>query len=184
MKYLTNTKNSYGLIAILLHWIIAILMIGLIILGLYMTRIPISLNKLKYFGWHKEFGMLVLMLVIIRVAWRIINTTPGLNELPRWEITAARTVHILFYLLMFALPMSGWLITSAAGLPVSFFGWFTFPNLITANETQRIVYTEIHEWLSYALIGIVCLHVAAASKHLIINRDEIMQRMLWPHSKN
>lgn len=179
MIQITNTKNRFGIMAILLHWIMAILLIGLLALGLYMTRIPISLEKLKLYGWHKEFGMLAFMLVIVRLTWKFRNTTPSLNLL-RWETIAARTVHGAFYLFMFALPISGWIITSAAGLPVSFFGWFLLPNLVSANEAPRILFSEVHQWLAYALIVVFCMHVSAALKHYFINKDNIMQRMLWP----
>lgn len=180
MILIKNTETRFGIIAILLHWIMAILIVGLLALGLYMTNIPISVQKLKLYGWHKEFGILALMLLIVRLTWRLRNTTPSLNGLRRWETIAARVVHGAFYILMLVLPISGWLITSAAGLPVSFFGWFLLPNLIDANTTQRLLFTEIHEWLSYALIAVFCMHVSAALKHYFINKDTIMQRMLWP----
>lgn len=180
MIQITNTKNRFGIMAILLHWIMAILLVGLLALGLYMTRIPISLQKLKLYGWHKEFGVLALMFVIVRLTWRLRNTTPALGNLLRWEVIAARSVHGAFYVFMFALPLSGWLITSAAGLPVSFFGWFLLPNLVSTSETQRILFGEVHEWLGYALIVVFCIHVSAAFKHYFINKDSIMQRMLWP----
>lgn len=175
-----NSKDHFGMVAIILHWVMAILIIGLLAFGLYMTRIPISAQKLKLFGWHKEFGMLVLMLIIVRLTWRLQNTTPSLANLPWWEEIAARIVHLAFYFLMFALPITGWLVTSAADLPVSFFGWFVFPNLISPDEGQRLLFTEVHKWLAYLLIVIFCMHVGAALKHYFINKDAIMQRMLWP----
>lgn len=114
-----NTETHFGTVAILLHWIIALLIIGLLILGLYMVELPISLEKLKLYGWHKEYGLLALALVIIRLGWRLINITPALS-LPLWEKIAARTVHWAFYGFMLAMPLTGWLITSSAGLPASF----------------------------------------------------------------
>src|SRR4029077_17932544 len=129
---LKNSISHYGKIAIILHWIMAILLICLVILGLYMVSLPIGLEKLKMYGWHKEYGILALMLVIVRFTWRLINKTPYLN-IPLLEKIAARAVHWLFYVFMFALPISGWLITSAAGLPASFFGLFVLPNLISSD---------------------------------------------------
>jgi cytochrome b561 len=175
-----NTTNRFGLIAILLHWIMAVLLIGLVALGLYMADMPISVQKLKYYGWHKEFGILALMLAIVRLSWRLSNTTPSLSNLHTWERLLARAAHYTFYFFMFALPFSGWLITSAANLPVSFFGWFTLPNLISASEPQRLFFTEVHEWLAYGLIATFCLHVAGAMKHFLIDRDDILQRILKP----
>lgn len=174
---ITNTADKYGFVAIFLHWIIALLMIGLIIVGLYMVRLPISLEKLKLYGWHKEYGFIVLGLAVIRLLWRLGNTTPSL-AIPLWEEVTARGVHWLFYAFMFALPISGWLITSAAGLPVSFFNLITIPNLIAPNETLRLLFQEIHEWLGYALLAVIFLHTAAALKHHFINKDDILRRML------
>lgn len=117
-----NTENRYGMISILLHWIIAIIILVLIGLGLYMTNLPIGLLKLKLYGYHKELGILILMLVMLRIMWRIVNISPSLGEIPTWEKYAARAVQLLFYIFMVALPISGWLLTSAAGLAPSFFG--------------------------------------------------------------
>jgi cytochrome b561 len=173
---ITNTQDRYGIVTIILHWTIATLMIGLLILGLYMVDLPVSLEKLKLYGWHKEFGFLVLALAIFRVLWRIGNITPTLS-IPWWEALAARSVHWLFYGFMFALPITGWLITSSAGVPASFFGLFTLPQLIAPNEELRHLFQELHEWLAYALIAVIALHTAAALKHQFIDKDTILRRM-------
>ncbi|WED43582.1 cytochrome b [Legionella cardiaca] len=174
---LKNSENHYGLISISFHWLIALLMIGLVILGLYMVTLPISLQKLKLYGWHKEYGFLVLGLAMLRLLWRLINVPPNLS-LPAWEKFAARAVHWTFYGLMFALPITGWLITSAAGLPASFFGLITLPNLVAPSEELRIVFQELHAWLAYGLIGLIGLHTAAALQHHFINKDDILRRMI------
>lgn len=171
-----NNKDHYGLIAILLHWLVALLIIGLLILGLYMVRLPISLEKLKLYGWHKEYGLLVLGLALIRIIWRLINIVPNL-PLPPIEKLAARTVHWAFYGFMFAMPITGWVITSAAGLPASFFGLFTLPNLVAPNEELRVLFQDIHRWLGYGLIATICLHVAGALKHHFIDKDDILRRI-------
>ncbi len=172
-----NTLEKYGIVSVLLHWLMAMLIIGLLIVGLLMVRIPVSAFKLKLFGWHKEFGILVLMLVMLRIVWRIWNINPSLTGLQLWERFAARTVHWAFYGFMIALPVSGWLVTSAAGLPASFFGLFTLPDLIAADDNQRKMLAEVHEWLAYGLIATFCLHAAAALKHHFINKDDILRRM-------
>ncbi len=174
-----NNENRFGIIAIVLHWIIALLMIGLTIVGLYMVALPISLEKLKLYGWHKEYGFLVLALVIIRILWRIINIRPKLS-IKAWEAYAAHIVHWSFYALMFALPITGWLLTSAAGLPASFFGLVTFPSLIAPDNQLLSLFQEIHKWLSYALIALIFLHTAGALKHHFIDKDNILKRMIWP----
>jgi cytochrome b561 len=172
-----NSQNDYGIVAILLHWVMAILLIGLLILGLYMAGVPISLEKLKLYGWHKEYGILALLLVIIRIIWRLSNMTPRLS-LPLWEKIAARAVHWTFYAFMFAMPITGWLITSAAGLPVSFFGLFVLPNLIAPDNQLLKLFEQIHHWLGYGLIALMVLHVSAALKHHYINKDDTLRRML------
>jgi cytochrome b561 len=172
-----NSNNRYGIVAIALHWLMAILIIGLLILGLYMVSLPISHQKLKLYGWHKEYGFLALLLVTLRFIWRAINITPQLN-LPWLEKIAARSVHALFYILLFAMPLTGLLITSAAGLPASFFGLFLIPTLIQPNEEWRILFQTWHQWIGYLLIAMIILHASAALKHHFINKDTILKRML------
>lgn len=174
---LFNTETRYGLVSIILHWLIAIIIIALIALGLYMVDLPISLQKLILYGWHKEFGILVLLLACARMMWRVANITPLLN-LPLWEEIAARAVHWAFYVFMFAMPITGWIISSAAGLPVSFFGLFVLPDLVGPNNDVMKLFQEIHEWLGYALIATIVLHVCAALKHHFINKDDILRRIL------
>lgn len=172
-----NSATRFGIIAIFLHWIIAVLIICLLALGLYMVNLPISLEKLKFYGWHKEYGFLVLFLVIFRLIWRLSNTTPEL-ALPWLEQIAARSMHWIFYGFMLAMPITGWLITSAAGLPASFFGLFSLPNLVAPDQHKLALFEWMHQWLGYALIAAICLHVAAALKHHFINKDDILRRML------
>ena len=175
-----NTENHYGMVSIFLHWIMAILIIGLLIVGLYMVPLPIHPQKLRFYRWHKEFGMVALMLVVLRIAWRLSNITPSLASLPLWEKFAARSVHYAFYVFMFALPITGWMMSSAAGFPVSFFGLFLLPDLVSPDENLRVTLIEIHQWLGYLLIATLFLHIGASLKHQIINKDDILQRMLWP----
>jgi cytochrome b561 len=155
----------------------AILIIGMLALGLYMVRLPTSLDKLRLYGWHKEFGLLVLWLAILRISWRWMNVSPRL-DIPKLERTAAIAVQWAFYGFMFAMPITGWLMTSAAGLEPSFFGLFSLPNLIAPNDALRHLFGEIHEWTAYGLIGTLILHICAALKHHLINKDEIFRRMI------
>lgn len=175
-----NTRHRFGIMAISLHWIMAFLLIGLVCMGLYMSDLPVSAQKLKLYRWHKEFGLLALMLVIVRLTWRLTNITPSLGHLPKWEALGARAAHYAFYFFMFAQPISGWLLTSAAGLAPSFFGLVVFPNLIAADKAHRLFFAGVHEWLGYALIATFCVHVGAALKHYFIDKDDILQRMIKP----
>ncbi len=175
-----NTQNRYGLVTISLHWITAILMIGLLILGLYMVGLPVSPEKLKFYRWHKEFGAIVLALAFLRIVWRFSSMVPTLDFLPVLERLGALAVHYAFYIFMFAMPITGWMMSSAAGFPVSFFGLFLLPDLVSPNESLRITLTETHKWLGYLLIVTIVLHVSASLKHHYINKDNVLRRMLWP----
>lgn len=176
---LKNTQNRFGVVAMLFHWVMAIIIIVMIGLGLYMVNLPVSLQKFKYYSWHKEWGVLVLMLATLRLAWRFCNAKPALpSHMPAWEQFAAHSVHYVFYGLMFALPLTGWLLSSAAGLSVSFFGWFVLPDLVAPSETTRQLMTAIHKWLAYGLIAAILGHLGAALKHHFIDKDDILRRML------
>ncbi|MBS0358516.1 MAG: cytochrome b [Proteobacteria bacterium] len=174
-----NTENHYGLVAISLHWVIAILIIGLVILGLYMTGLPKNPEKLKLYGWHKEFGILILVLAMLRIVWRIGSIVPLLpNSIPDWQKLVAHMVHWAFYGFMFAQPITGWLMSSAAGIPVSFFGLFVLPDLISPNDVYKAIFRETHEWLAYAVIVLFFAHVGAALKHHFISKNDVLRKML------
>src|SRR3990167_6920558 len=117
---LKNTQKRYGSLSIFLHWSVAIIVIFLLVIGLYMVRLPVNIEKLKLYRWHKEWGVLVFLLMVFRLCWRLINITPVLT-LPLWQKIAARTVHFAFYIFLFVIPVTGWCLSSAAGLPISFF---------------------------------------------------------------
>jgi len=178
--FFRNTKTQFGWISIGFHWIMALLIVVMLTVGIYMTRIPFSLSKLKLYGIHKEIGMLILFLVVLRLSWRLANITPTLENLPSWEEWSAKAMHYLLYCFMFLMPITGWLVTSSAGLPVSFFGLFTIPIIISPNPDVQTVVTDIHQWLAYSLIAMIGLHSAAALKHHFIDKDSILRRMLWP----
>ncbi|EKD54469.1 MAG: Cytochrome b561 transmembrane protein [uncultured bacterium] len=173
---LKNTQKRYGSLAIFLHWSVAIIVIFLLVIGLYMVRLPVNIEKLKLYRWHKEWGVLVFLLMVFRLCWRLINITPVLT-LPLWQKIAARTVHFAFYIFLFVIPVTGWCLSSAAGLPISFFGLFTLPDLIAPNEHLRLLFTELHQWLSYGLIAAIGLHTGAALQHHFIYKDKILERM-------
>jgi len=179
MLPIKNTLGRYGLVTMILHWLMALIIIGLLIVGLYMVDLPFGMKRLRFYGWHKEFGILILMLVCIRLAWRMGNMTPPMPvEMPRWQHVAAVAVHYAFYFLMVALPITGWMISSASGLSVSFFGLFVLPDLITPNEHWRILLSQIHKWLAYGLIAAICGHMGAALLHHFYYKDDILRRML------
>lgn len=174
--HIKNTHHQFGAITIALHWIMALLIIGMLTVGLYMADLPLGPQKIKLYGWHKEVGFIVLALALFRLFWRLKNISPSL-PIPPIEKLLAKGMHWLLYVLMIAMPITGWLLTSAAGFPVSFFGLFTIPNLIADNEIHRELFETVHLWLGYALITAILLHTLAALKHYLIDKDSILQRM-------
>ena len=182
MKPIENTRDRYGALAVLFHWVIAILVIALAALGLYMVRLPdagFDKEKIRLILLHKEVGVIVLFLVALRFAWRMSNVIPRLVEnLPDWQKLAARFVHLSFYGLLVALPVSGWLMSSASGIPVSVLGWFVLPDLIPHDEQRFREFIEIHKWLGYLLIVLIFIHMGAALRHHFMLRDDTLRRML------
>lgn len=172
--------QRYSRPAILFHWLIALLIIGAFTLGLVMTDIPgLTPTKVKYFSWHKWAGVTVLLLATLRLLWRLASDAPAYpDSMKHWEKQAAHHLHLLLYVLMFAVPLSGYFYTLAAGVPVVYFGVFPLPVLIDANPDLKPLLKEVHYWLTMGLAGAVGLHIAAALKHVFIDRDGVMKRML------
>lgn len=172
--------QRYTTPAIVLHWLIAVLIVGTFTLGLVMTDIPgLTPTKLKYYSWHKWAGVTVLLLATLRLLWRLARRPPAYPDtMPRWQQGAAHGLHHLLYVLMFAVPLSGYFYSLAAGVPVVYFGLFELPVLIEADAQLKPVLKAVHYWLNMLLAGVVGVHVAAALKHAVIDRDGIMRRML------
>lgn len=174
-----NTQDTYGSVAKWLHWIIALLIIGMLALGIYMADLPINPLKHKLYGWHKQVGILILMLVGVRVVWRLVSVDPTLPpHMAAWEKFAAKAMHYLLYIFMFAMPLTGWAMSSAAGFPASFFGLFVMPDLVAPNEALAKLLGETHEILGYSLIVLIVGHAGAALKHHFIDKDDVLRRML------
>jgi cytochrome b561 len=176
-----NTKDSYGVIAVALHWLMAVLLVVLLAMGLYMVRLPdIGFDKLKInlIVYHKELGILALLLMLFRWMWRLVNHLPRLVDGPVWQMIAARFVHLCFYALMVALPVTGWLMSSAAGFPVPFFGLFYLPDFIRENDALFQFFIAVHKWLAYALIAYIAVHMGAALWHHFVRRDATLKKMM------
>ena len=172
--------QRYTLPAIVFHWLIALLIIGAFTMGLVMTDIPgLTPTKLKYYSWHKWAGVTVLALATLRLLWRLANKAPAYPaSMPQWQQSSAHQLHALLYVLMFAVPLSGYFYTLSAGVPVVYFGIFPLPVLIAPNPELKPVLKLVHFWLNMGLAGAVGLHIAAALKHAFIDRDGVMKRML------
>lgn len=169
----------YDRLAVLLHWLVAALIVAAFALGVVMVDIPgITPTKLKYFSWHKWLGVTVLALVAVRLLWRLWRGAPPAVAMPAWQQRAASAMHALLYLLMFAVPLSGYFYSLAAGVPVVYLGLLPLPEPIGADPVLKPVLKQLHLALVYTMLAFVIIHVLAALKHQLIDRDGLMRRML------
>ena len=182
MTQLQNSGRRYGMVAIALHWLMALLLSALVVLGLYMTSLPeVGFNtwKIRLILYHKQLGILALTLAALRLSWRVGNVLPALVEtLPDWQKVAARFVHLCFYALMLALPVTGWLMSSATGIPVSVLGLFMLPDLVPYDDSLFRTLIDVHRYLGYALIVCMAVHIGAALRHHLLLRDSTLKKML------
>lgn len=174
-----NTTERYGSVSLWLHWVMALLIIAMLTAGLVMTEMENSPLRGQIYWLHKSTGVLILFLMLLRIAWRLINAVPSLSSLPAWERISARTVHWLFYILLVLMPLFGWLMSSAADRRVSFYGLFTLPALVAPNEAMAGFYSQGHTIIGYSIIVLICIHTLAAIKHHWIDKNNIMRRMWW-----
>ena len=173
---------AYDPVAVSLHWILAALIAAGFFSGLYMVGLHFSPLRFRLFNWHKWAGMTVLALSIARLLWRAAgHPAPALPAgVPGWQLAAYRATHVGFYALFFVVPLLGWLYTSAVGVPVVWFGWLALPDLVAVDKPLADgVLKPMHAFASYLLAALVVLHVAAALKHQIVDRDRLLVRM-WP----
>ena len=171
--------RRYTSTAIALHWIMAFLLLGLFAVGTNMHDLPLSPWKLKVYSWHKWAGVTAFLLVLARLAWRIGHRPPPLPAaMPRWQQTAAHGLHHLLYLLMLAIPLSGWLMSSAKGFQTVWFGVLPLPDLLGKDEALGDMLKGVHMGLNGTLFLLVLAHIGAALKHHLIDKDDILARML------
>lgn len=173
------SAGRYTRTAVALHWAVALLICAAFPLGLYMHELPLSPQRLRLYSYHKWIGITVLLLAVLRLAWRAGHRPPALLPgMPRWQEIAAHGVHHALYLLMLAVPLSGWLMSSALGFPVVWFGVLPLPDLVAKDKELGEVLKLVHEGLNYALLLAVAAHVAGALKHHFVDRDATLARML------
>lgn len=163
----------------LFHWSTAVLIIVMFALGWLAVAWPMSPTKIELFNWHKSLGLLILAWVVLRLSWRLTRPVPALpDELSRTERWAARLSHGALYLLMLAMPLSGWVINSAADFPLRWFGLFLVPQLVAPDEGLQDAAEAVHFALFWSLLAIVVLHTAAALHHHYIRKNDVLRRML------
>jgi cytochrome b561 len=161
-----------------LHWAIVVLLAIQVPLGMIAKELPAGLDRLVLMSRHKSLGITILALALIRLAWRWFDRPPPPPPMPRWQAIAARVNHWALYALLFALPITGWLTSSAANRPVSWFGLVQLPDFVAPDAGLKEAFEEAHEVLVVLLLTLVVLHVAAALKHQFFDRDGLLFRML------
>ncbi|QDQ86158.1 cytochrome b [Alcaligenaceae bacterium SJ-26] len=167
-----------------LHWLMALLLTGLVGLGFYMQTMPLSPTKLQVYSWHKWLGITIFLLAVIRLAWRAGHKPPALpDHMGPFERLAAHGGHVALYLLMLGIPLSGWLMSSAMGFQTVWFGVLPLPDLLARDRELGKSLVQVHATLNIALIVMVVLHILAALKHQFIDKDQILSRMMFTSSK-
>jgi cytochrome b561 len=173
-----DPQRRYSAVAIGLHWAIAALLAANIFLGFFHDAWGRSASSWLMF-FHKSIGIAVLALTVVRLAWRLFRRPPPLDgSLERWEANLARLVHAAFYVLLLALPLSGWMFSSSWGRPNPFFGLVEMPPLpVAASDGARTLFGELHEILGFVTIALILLHVGGALKHHLQGHRHLIARM-------
>jgi cytochrome b561 len=175
----SNSDSSWGAPAKLFHWLVAVLIFVQFGLGWLATGWRLSPAKLNLFVWHKSIGMVILALVLVRLLWRLANPTPALPaDTPPWERAAARLTHALLYVIMIALPLTGWIHNSAAGVPFSIFWRIPLPALGSPDKHTAELAALAHLSLVVVFAVLLVLHIGAALRHHFVKRDNVLTRML------
>jgi cytochrome b561 len=180
---MTTSPTRYGTVAMTLHWLIALAIIGMLTVGKYMHGLPDEdPNKFALYQLHKSFGISILALTVVRILWRLTHPVPPLPaSMPAWQRFGAHLSHYGLYALMLGIPLSGWLMVSSSplGIPTMLFGAVELPHLPVANtEDTHEFFEETHELLGNLMIGLLIVHVLAALKHHFVDRDTVLRRML------
>ena len=176
---LRNTAHRWGVVAQLLHWLIALLVVVQVTLAVMADDLPASVRKLTLLARHKSIGTTILVLAAFRLGWRWTNPTPALTaSLKPYEVTLARASHALLYVLLFAVPLTGWTMSSARGFPVSWFGFFQLPDLVPKSKPLYDALVTTHQSLAWTMVAVAALHAGAALRHHFVHKNDILRRML------
>lgn len=176
---LRGTEHGWGALVRAFHWLIALLIGVQAVLGLSMVQMGLTPAKLRVFALHKSIGMTILALVLLRIAWRLGETRPAnLATIPRWQMRLAHLVHLALYVLILALPFSGWWFNSASGAPLVWFHWLQLPGLGGYDPVWKPRALLLHQSLFALLVALLVLHVGAALWHHFRRRDDVLRGML------
>ncbi|WP_051924408.1 cytochrome b [Arenimonas donghaensis] len=174
-----NTTQRWGWVSIGIHWLSLLMVLSLVVVGFVMQELPNSPTKIEVYALHKSFGLTLLALTVLRLLWRLFAGTPApVPGTPRWQQAAAQASHGALYVILLAMPLSGWLYNSASGFPLKWFGLFSLPKLSGYDADVKAFALGMHEWLFIALAVVVSVHAAAALKHHYFDRDATLVRML------
>jgi cytochrome b561 len=174
-----QTVSSWSAPAKFFHWLIAALILVQVTLGFAAVTWPLSPAKLSLFVWHKSTGMLILVLVALRLLWRVTSAVPALPaDTPRWERVAAHASHLFLYVLLVALPVSGWVVASASGIPFRIFRHIPLPQIVAVDKRLAEAAASVHGWLVIVFVALLALHVGAALRHHFVKRNDVLRRML------
>ncbi|HPG79227.1 cytochrome b [Piscinibacter sp.] len=171
------STDRYTGLAIALHWVLALAIVGSFSVGVYMTELPISPQRLKLYNWHKWAGICILALSALRLLWRLTHRPPADVPMPAWQQRASHAVHGLLYVLFFAVPLAGWAYSSAAGFPIVVFGVLPLPDFVSPDKALAEAIKPLHKILAFTLAALVLAHVGAALKHHFVDRDGLLDRM-------
>src|SRR5690348_7409126 len=170
--------EQYGRLAMALHWMTALLIVGSFTVGLSMVPMPLGRQKLQWFAWHKSIGITIFLLTCLRLAWRAGHGgPPPLATMPPWQLRASRWVHVALYLLLVIIPLSGWVYSSSTGVQVVYLGLLPLPDLVPKDRMLARALLALHLTLNFTLFSLVCVHTAAALKHHFVDRDSVLTRM-------
>jgi len=173
----SQSAARYTGVAIGLHWLLALLIAGTFVVGLYMADLPVSPSRIKLYSYHKWAGVTILALSLLRLVWRLTHRPPADVAMPGWQAKAAHVTHWALYALFFLVPLAGWAYSSAAGFPVVWFGVLQLPDFVPVDKALAEMLKERHEMLAWAMAVLVLLHVAGALKHQLIDKDGLLDRM-------
>jgi cytochrome b561 len=175
---LRSDATHWGSVAKFFHWVMALAILFNGFFAMWMDGLKPSLHKINMFALHKSIGLTVLALFLLRLAWRMADRRPPDEPGPRWQAWAAHTVHALLYVLIVAMPLTGWLYNSAHGFPLQYFKLFNLPALTAKNDGLSSLAGTVHEYLFWFLLLVLVAHAGAALKHHLIDRDNVLRRML------
>jgi cytochrome b561 len=172
-----ETPLRYTRTAILLHWLAALLIACNFVLGLSMVDLPFGPQKFRWYGWHKWVGITVFLVALARLSWRYAHPAPPPVTMPEWQRKAAHVTHVTLYVLMLAIPLSGWLYSSATGVSVVYLGLVPLPDLVSKDKALAAILKAVHVTLNFTLLALVFVHTGAALKHHLVDRDGVLARM-------